>query len=177
MNLPNPTTNDNRASAWMRRLQQGVRANQLTSSGRVKVRRGTLGLSLDVPGSGGPISTWRFKEMSTDYIICRSWDGTTEGSTDVKIAKAPELRFSITSEVIDGDTVNYDGYDLDAQTRNASDGTTTETQVIVPRYLPDVTIIFACRANSLGKDDDDNPIGLLDLNVAGRAWAKTESTD
>jgi len=108
--------------------------------------------------------------METEFIICRSWDGTTEGSVDVKIAKPPKLRFSITSETIDGTDVTYDGYDLTAQTRNATDGTTTETQVIVPRYLVD-DLIFASRANSLATDEDENPIGLMDENRDARAWA------
>jgi hypothetical protein len=108
--------------------------------------------------------------MSTDYIVCRSWDGTTEGSTDVKIAKPPKLRFSIVTETIDGTQIDYSGYDFDAQTRLASDGSTDETQVIVPRYLVD-DLIFASRANSLAMDDDENPIGLMDENRDARAWA------
>lgn len=170
--IPNPTTSRTKQSNWLRRLQQTVRANRIIPHPTIRARAGTNGIALQVLQSSGPITVWRFKSMETEFIICRSWNGETEGSTDVKIAKPSKLRFSIVLETIDGSDVNYDGYDLTAQTRNASDGTNSETQVIVPRYLVD-DLIFACRANSLATDEDEHKIGLMDMNVDGRAWAAT----
>ncbi len=122
-------------------------------------------------GAGASVSTYRFKSMNSDTLVCHSWDFATEGSDNILIAKPPKLRFSIASEVIDGDTVTYSAYDTGAQTRHATDGGTSEDQVIVPRYLVD-DVIYVISANTDLLDGDGNPITLLDLNIDARAWAK-----
>lgn len=171
MNFPNPAGGDGLTAKWLNKFRSAARSRGFRTSRGINARQGSGGIFISPQArSSGPITTWHFKSMDTDFIVCRSWDGTNEGSEDVKIAKPPELRFSIVTETIDGTDVTYDGYDLDAQTRFAHDGTTDETQVIVPRYLVD-SLVYVCRANSCGTDEDENPIGLLDLNVSGRAWA------
>lgn len=43
-------------------------------------------------GGGGGVVAMKIKSVSTAYLTCRSWDGTTEGGTDVLVAKPPALR-------------------------------------------------------------------------------------
>jgi hypothetical protein len=175
----------NRLSDEIRRAQAEI----VTLKGRVTEASGS-GRRQNEPGS---LLTFHFKSMSSDYIICRSWDGTNEGEIDIPIAKPPELRFeSLVTETIDGTEVTYDSWDYVAQTRTAhitGPPAVVEAQVIVPRYLewdamvdaPGAKIIFAEYAptfvEALSDESDPDspkvPVGLVDKNVAGRAWART----
>ena len=63
-----------------------------------------------VPNQDSGLQTFHFKSDGGDYIICRSWDGTTEGKTDVLIAKIPNLMCgpnAILQETIRGIVYNY----------------------------------------------------------------------
>jgi hypothetical protein len=112
---------------------------------------------------------YRLKSIQSEYLTCRTWNGTTEGGTDIYVAKNHKLRCSIASAVIDGVTVTYTYPLADNVSRTATITTTSEDQVIVPRYLVN-DLIFAVESSSgtgvSGKT-------LIDLNVDGRAWAKT----
>lgn len=115
------------------------------------------------------IALFRYKSMEDDHVVCRTWDGTNEGETDVKVAKPYLLRSSVTSR--DGITYTY----TDAENRTADNGSATETQVIVPSYVAD-DLIFAARvARGVDVSVEDVPLLWLDLNVDGRAWAKADS--
>lgn len=48
------------------------------------------------------VTRFRIKSIAANHIVCRAWDGTTEDSTDVLIAKQPNARTSIVSETISG---------------------------------------------------------------------------
>jgi hypothetical protein len=113
--------------------------------------------------------------MQDNYLVCRKWNGSTDGPADINIAKPPELKFSVTSETIDGVVYNYSGYSKTAQTRvsTAAGGGTPENEVIVPRYLVN-SIIYAIAAPTFVQTIDvpPKPIAFLDLNVGGRAWSE-----
>ena len=49
---------------------------------------------------------FRFKSIADDHIVCRTWDGATEGGADVLVAKPPVLRG-------DGETRTVNGEDQD----------------------------------------------------------------
>lgn len=116
------------------------------------------------------VQMYRYKSQAGDYIICRTWNGTTEGGSDVEIAKPMKLRNSIVSAVIDGVTVTYT-YGGTFMTRVATIAATTEDQVIVPRYLVN-DLIFAI--DSAGGTAISGALkDKIDLNVDGRAWSKT----
>lgn len=171
MNYPNPPIQTSSNLYWLRKVAQAGRSNRIRPGNGYKVQRSTAGISLRInKGRGVSHTPFHVKSVEPEYLVCRTWDGENEGVTDIKIAKPPELRNSVDTETIDGDTINYSAYDNTAQTRLADDGTNQETQVIVPRYLVD-TVIFAFKANSCALDEDGNTIGLQDANVAGRAWA------
>jgi hypothetical protein len=38
-----------------------------------------------------PVQMLRLKSIQADYLTCRTWDGTTEGSTDILVAKSYKL--------------------------------------------------------------------------------------
>lgn len=138
--------------------------------------------------AGGSSATrMRVKKVYGDYYICRTWDGTTEGGSDIAVAKPPELRHALVSEIIEAVTVsysyvaradNYDGWDTGSATYKgerhaAASGRTTQVEIILPVYhinaaSDDYSEIWA-----------DKPVGgtgvgaaptWMDTNRAGRVW-------
>jgi hypothetical protein len=107
---------------------------------------------------------------------------------DTKIAKPPTIRRSITSELIDGITINYRaaGGSDDDNNRIANDGATDESQCVYPRFITLATlgftdtvpltaqcVIYASQLTGGAGvfDGDDKPIEWLELSPA-RVWAK-----
>lgn len=162
---------------WHRRHQQATHSQRLLPGKGVRLKRlsgGTIVNAIPRGIGGVKLSLYRFKVMDEDFIVCRTWDGTNEGDKDILIAKPTKLRFSIDTETIDGIVGTYTAYDTTTQTRHASFGSPAveEDQVIVPRYLVDDEI-YVMPARTLIVDDDGKDLGLIDINVDGRAWAST----
>lgn len=119
-----------------------------------------------------------------DYMLCRTWDGTTEGATMIAVARPFLLRKS----VFDGfiiDDYSYAYASVSQRTKTRQSDRKAETQVIVPGYvnsdLSDIRhIIYAATGIAGGTKvletgnelDPTKPVAWLDLNVDGRAWAK-----
>lgn len=153
-------------------------------SGRgVKVTRtsnGTL-LQADIPevsGGSGVVKQFLVKSVQDDYITCVEFDGTNETGGSVLVAKP----FNLRRTGWHGVTVNYtlEGYPSSPGTlaitysmtsavyRTATIGSSVEHQVIIPRYVPNKSVIFASQSeNETGVDAAE----WQDLNVDGRAWA------
>jgi len=181
-------------SIWERSVEERLREMRIMDvAGMVvnRTRRGTAIIAKPGKGGGGiTISAYRFKRIgdaeAIDYIVCKSWDGTTEGETEINIALPFKMRASVTTEIIDGVTYNYSEWDTDAQTRvstNAADATDTETQVITPRYIVDDLILAApaftgvLAAQPEGDTDHHNlPVTLQDLNVDARAYSRVSDS-
>jgi hypothetical protein len=107
--------------------------------------------------------------IGEDVLICNPFDGTASDETsEIIIAKPPELRAS--REEWNDITYTY----TNSQTRTADDGSETEDQVIVPEYVVG-DVIYAVK-NIVGGTGVvvTDPVEWLDLNVAGRAWAKSD---
>ncbi len=131
--------------------------------------------------SSGSASVQQFKIVSDggDYWVCKTWDGTTLGSTNVNVAKPFKLRCGtgkITSELIRGVTYTYTytavtvgavtGYYTRAV--SGSDGS-SETDYMIPDPRAN-DIIYGITFTTT------TPISLsavtwLDINADGRAWA------
>ena len=107
----------------------------------------------------------RVKDHTTnnDYLVCRTWDGTTEGDVDIDVAKPFQLRHIV---------ANYDGLTTltttDAQTVTAGDGVTTETWAVNLAYFVDCEI-YAVKVPK-GGTGDATATEWMDLNVDGRKW-------
>ena len=127
------------------------------------------------------VQMFAIKTLSNaDYYVARTWDGTTLGSSDIYVAKPVRQRTSITSEVIDGVTVNYSSYTSD-NTRTANDGTNSEYQVVFPRFkvysttpsgLTDYSVVFAVKPiGGTGITVSGTPVLWLEIAPA-RVWAR-----
>ena len=122
----------------------------------------------------------RFKvsAIKPDYLECNTWDGVNTGTATVYVARPPRLRASEESRTFSGGTVTYSAVSATGATRTATVSGDDEPQVVVPEYVVGDEI-FAVR-NVTGKtgvvrtvNGDEIPVDWLDMNVDGRAWAKS----
>ena len=128
---------------------------------------------IDVGTGGGRLQTYRVKSKAEDVLTCRTWDGTTEGGTDVLVAVNRNSR-QLDSETINGITYTYTAYtdvgDGINETRNSDDGTTEETQLVTPMWYVNCEIDVLATTYSGVMDDDLNDLKLIE--VSARCWAK-----
>lgn len=172
------------ASEW-NAMVDALHSQRITSGGGLRMKVTPFGTmpSIDpskpAPSAPGEatVTVYRFrvKSVQGDYMTCRTWDGTTEGGSDIYVAKPPKLRHSVTSESIEGTTVSYtygsrsnneDGY------RTATAGGVDITEIVMPVYI-DNDEIFAVKPDN-GTDVTVSSVELvyLDLNVDGRCWGQ-----
>jgi hypothetical protein len=185
---PNPNSGEGAAANWLRRLLAAVAANKILPGVGYKVKYSSLGTTLEVmPGKmlGGTISKrYRVKSVQGDYLTCRTWDGTTEGGTDVLVAKPPQLRHSIESQTIDGASVTYSDFSISGgvckRIAKAADED-DQNEMVIPVYQlagegVDAEIWADKPEGGTGVlDDDDNPIVWQDTNRDARAWCHLSS--
>ncbi len=129
-------------------------------------------------GAGSTVKQYRLKSIEVDFMTCREWDGATEGTQDVHVARSPELRGS----PFDGNTIAYssDGDSFSASYVYSSNtkrvktiSGEAETQVIIPYYKDDFSVIIGAESeNKTGvTDPDGNDIYIVEITQ--RAWAKS----
>lgn len=107
------------------------------------------GLPAPTEEGGGTVFEATITAINNDNLSC-----TIDGGA-VTVLKPPTLRSTATPPV----GVTY--VMVDAQTRTATDGTFTETHVIIPPYAVGGTIYVALVGST-----------YVDLNIDSRAWAK-----
>lgn len=173
----------NRLKDAVRMLQPVASENILTGVTSIGTYREALP-SVGKPGVAATGKGYRVKQVLDDYLRCREFDGTTEGSSDILIAKP----FNLRKTGWDGVTVQYamepfPGAPLTlsilysyvtATYRQASitaGGLTgTEHEVIIPRYVPDFSVIFGLQIeNGTGVAAAAD---IIDENTDGRAWGR-----
>lgn len=193
MKWPDELRDQSRASAWFNKLLRACISHSLVESADLALSEGTHGTTARVrinPGGGGStVNQYRPKSIENDFYTCRLWNGTTEGTEDVFIARPFEHRVSdwdgrSLAYNSDGDSFTAVYAYSSATKRTKTIAGTAETQVLVPYFKTDFDLIYAIRVNqsitvgagfSVLTDPNGDPIRLLDLNVAGRAWAKLET--
>lgn len=188
MQPPDELRDSSRPSNWLNKLLAFARSCQIVEGIGYRINRSHRGTSLEIlPGKGGgsTLKHYRVKSIEGDFMTCREWGGSMtntalDGTTDIYIARDPELRRS----AFEGQSIAYnsDGdsftatYTYTSNTkRTKTVAGTAETQVIIPYYKTDFTVILAAEsANGTGVNDpDDNEIRLVE--VTQRAWAKLET--
>lgn len=118
-------------------------------------------VALGEPGGGVRL---RVHTVSNDYLVCHTWDGTTEGTDAINVAKPWKLRH---------DKDNYAGLTTltttNSQEVDVGDGTDTETWVVTPSYEEDDEI-YAEPVQGSGVTVSSVDLSLVDMNADGRAW-------
>ena len=158
----------------IRRLEEQVRANRISdgSGYRRRVSAGGTSLEIDLSGGGGAaVTRYRLKGIEADRLACVTWDGTTEGTTTVYLAKPFKLREAVTTETIEGVRYNYTyttGPDSLNKYRIAKiQGQTAEYErcVVTPEWLLNDEIFAISGSTGISNTT------LMDLNLDARAWA------
>lgn len=120
---------------------------------------------------GSPLKCYILKQSLANYVIGHSWDGTTEGTEDVLIAKNLHCRQPATATLL-GVAYTYTytiGTDGHNDTRESDDGATTETQMVTPVWVEDDEI-WAIAVDYSGVTADGADLKLME--VSPRCWAK-----
>lgn len=143
MELPDPATDAN--GAWLAEVYWvpigGIGGN------------GGGGLSLHTIGT---------VNMNGNYLICTP----ISGGSNVNVAIQPELRNTIASQTIDGETWSYS---YSGQTRVATYSNIVENQVITPRFLVgDIVPVSSCSNTGVSVSN----VALTKISITGREWAK-----
>lgn len=161
------TDSDARALSQMLAWYRSVRTS--AGAGPFGLTPTASELAAMMGGSGVPTARFKVQSVHTDYLTCRTYDGTTTGTEDINVAMPWDLRRTpFHGLTVNGITYTYSS---DIQ-RSATNGTTTETHVITPPYFTNCEI-WAFRAVGGGTSVTVSSDGLVwqDMNVSGRAWA------
>ena len=126
---------------------------------------------------GSSAQRMRVNNVYGDYLLCKTYDGTNEGTDILKVAKPVELRHSLSSQVIAGNTVSYT-YSPDANiwdgARTASCGTVKQIEIVIPVYQTgtnsDCEIWADSPIGGTGAQSASVDLTWLDTNRAARAW-------
>lgn len=111
-----------------------------------------------------PTQRYVIKQLNNkNYLTCRTWDGYHYGTQDVYVAKTKRA-YILGSEVIEGTTITFTtGSTTADNNRTASDGVTSEAQVVFPRY---VTGSFATSSLSyVSGSNTATEVGVIDAYV------------
>lgn len=141
----------------------------------------TLDRNLLRSAVGSAIAMYELQSVQANWLTCRSLTiaangARTVGGEDILVAKQFKLRQSITSEVIDGLTVNYTYADSDFANQVirtavvADDSGVQEQQIVVPRWIMG-DIIFAATLEHTGVYNGAVELTVLALED-GRAWTQ-----
>ena len=182
MNAPDELRDGSRAAGWLNKLLSFVKMTRLVEGVGYRLIQTTRGTALEIqPGKGGGGSTlkhYRVKGIEGDFMTCREYDGTTEGETDIYIARDPELRRS----KFEGQSIAYSS-DGDVFTASFTYSSNTkrvkivsgvaETQVIIPYYKTDFTVILAAESENKSGVTDPDESDIYITEVTQRAWART----
>lgn len=177
MKPPGRLTGSNPLAGWLNKLRECVAANEITSikGGRLSCGPGGTQLLVDGGrgGGGASVKLLKFYQGRPDYIVCHSWDGTTEGTDAIYVAKPPRLRESATEE--DGYDYTFSGDQPNRKRTKATDPPgQSEDQYVTPEWIVG-DIMYAIGPVNTGvltasPDTAGDGVSLL-LISDSRAWA------
>ena len=153
-------------ASWLRQVSESI-VQRLQVAG-APVRR--IGTGIAIGASREPVGArrarrYRVNVIENDYLEVGTWDGTTEGTAAVYIAKPFKLRH------IAGHYAGLTGLTTStAQEVSATNGSEVETWVGTPSYAVDDEI-YAVPCQGTGVTVGGEDVTLIDLNSDGRAWA------
>lgn len=123
-------------------------------------------IELGAASSPESVCQFRVKSVHDDHLVCRRWNGTEEGATDVLVAKPWCLRKN--GQRLPGCVYNFTG----VQTRTVTLGSVVETQDIIPTYQTDDVIFCSRPVNGTGVTVDGEKVRWKDDNDDGRAYTE-----
>lgn len=144
----------------------------------VRGPRQIVGSPIGAPAALSGTAQFRLKNIPAspnpanyaDHLVCRTWDGTMEGDTDVLVAKPWSLR----QTPFDNQTHNGIAYDYtNPSERTASKGGVMQKEIVIPPYVwRDIIYATAAIQGGTGVVVAENPVVWLEDNRDSRAWAR-----
>ena len=128
------------------------------------------------------VARFKITAVHLDYLECHTWDGINEGEVPIYVARPVRLRASETSRTFSGGTVTYsqpaNPETATGLTRTATIGGTDEAQTVVPEYVVGDEIYAVQNMGggtgvTISSNGEKIPVLWLDMNIDGRAWAKS----
>jgi hypothetical protein len=108
------------------------------------------------------VQRFQIRIVLQNYLICRTWDGVTQGSTDVLVARPKNLR---TTGNVNQRTISV--------TPDGGGAAISAVESITPVYAANDEI-YACEPTGGTSLTNGNPpheaVTWLDLNVDARTW-------
>ena len=194
MSTPGQMVGRTEFEAYMRRFREWAMQHTPLDGAGYRVQRTTGGWMLEfqkggvegAPGSGALKQFLVLGELD-DYLNCAEWDGQRAGEP-TEVAKPHDLRktpwhgtsvtivhkrFSSAGVATEFTSVLGYNYLAVGYRRVSLGGTAYEDQAIVPRYIPNKTVICAMQleeGQSLGTGL--TTVKWVDINSDGRSWAR-----
>ena len=184
--IPSEPSGSAKEVTWFRQLLRCIRERTVKVGPGLRVSYKTDGALIEMKGvegggaSGKEIQQYKIVSIQDDYITCQTWDGTTQGTDNVLLAKPYRLR----KTPWDGVTVTYDfngttysilytylatpGFRTAQVTTGGNQ--TTENQAIIPIYQVG-DIVYGSNPEGGTETFVGSEITGLDINVDARAWA------
>lgn len=174
MTLPAILVSATRKASWLNRIRAFCKSLTPLPSASITFRRTPDGTIYEVkqvaaPGSGATVKQFKITSIAnSDYLVCRTWDGTTLGDADVNVAKPYTLR----QGPFHGKTLNGIAYSyLTSQRRSLTHATlasATSEEVVTPPYAVDDQI--------LAVEPKGGPTGgYVTSSLAAATWEDTNS--
>jgi len=164
--IPGEPTGNSGEAHFMQRVRRLLRSLLPIDSRDIGVSHTTAGVELYLkrrPAAGGTaknVQRYRVKSENVDYLVCITWDGTTEGATTVHVAKPPHLRGGSLSTTPTSRTVN-----------TGIQGAPGQSEFITPGYTANGEILAVEPEGGTGIVVLGTAVTWDDLNVDARVWA------
>ena len=138
----------------------------------IRLNLNTLKRYLPTP-SGGGSTRYIIKSTTDDYLVCRTWDGTTEGDTDVNVAKPWLLQKTPHDGISRGGFTpgNYTANSVYRTVTRDSDSS-TELQIVIPVWRTDDEIYADQPTGKTGITVSGEELEWMDTNRDSRKWAE-----
>lgn len=128
-----------------------------------------------VGGGSGGVALYTLVDFHFNYLVCAPDDG----GDNIIVALEPQLKNTIISQSIGGESWAYDNYDESDQSRDATSGETTEHQYITPRFIPGDRIpVQGCANTGLSADGTSGlHILTVELGFPGTGYVVNDVLD
>ena len=158
-------------------------ATRRTSYGQIIEKVGVTSVATE--SEPGTLQQYIVTAVDADHLECRLYSGGSASGSTVNIAKPHELRQNVWSNQTIQFTDEFTGrvYQITFNGVGTSGRTATlktaagvtisvEQQVVIPRYIPGVTVILAMTSEQELGITSPTGITKCDVNVGSRTWVR-----
>lgn len=169
---------------WLSRAIANI-LRGLQPLGMVDMNTGSVALYPQRPGGGNSSQRYKIVTIHDNHLKCHTWDGTTEGSDAILIAKPTELQVgpSLSRTItrwnfVSGANITITmtattGFDIhDPSVIASATGLSSENWYITPGYEVGGVIYADSPSGGTGVSVSGTALTLMDDNRMGREWGR-----